>query len=137
MSLLKTKTHVSKYKFQLQLLNFSSRSKSWLSCSCALGSRDLFDARYREGLRRVPYVNYLAKRSYTNRNLLSLRDRGLISDIFPAKEEDFRNLCNGAPQTVYAGFDPTADSLHVGNLAILMLLMHCQRAGHKPIALVN
>lgn len=53
---------------------------------------------------------------------------------------DFRNelidLCNGSPQTVYAGFDPTARSLHVGNLLILANLLHWQRGGHHVIALV-
>lgn len=39
-------------------------------------------------------------------------------------------------QCFYAGFDPTADSLHVGNLLVLMALLHCQRAGHQIIALV-
>lgn len=39
-------------------------------------------------------------------------------------------------QSVYAGFDPTADSLHVGNLLVIMGLIHCQRGGHQPIALV-
>lgn len=39
------------------------------------------------------------------------------------------------PQTIYAGFDPTADSLHVGNLIALIGLLHFQRAGHQPIAL--
>lgn len=41
------------------------------------------------------------------------------------------------PQHIYAGFDPTADSLHVGNLLIIMGLLHCQRAGHHPIALIG
>src|SRR6187455_2867059 len=41
------------------------------------------------------------------------------------------------PRTVYAGFDPTADSLHVGSLLPLMLLRRFQRAGHRPIALVG
>ena len=41
------------------------------------------------------------------------------------------------PQSVYAGFDPTADSLHVGNLLVIMGLIHFQRAGHKPIALIG
>lgn len=76
-------------------------------------------------------------RSYTNRNILSLRERGLISAVFPDKEYNLRNMTSGGIQTVYAGFDPTADSLHVGNLAILVALIHCQRAGHNPIALVN
>lgn len=43
----------------------------------------------------------------------------------------------GNPQTIYAGFDPTADSLHIGNLLVIMGLLHCQRAGHQPIALVT
>lgn len=40
-------------------------------------------------------------------------------------------------QTIYAGFDPTSDSLHVGNLLVLVGLLHCQRHGHKPIALLG
>lgn len=40
-------------------------------------------------------------------------------------------------QTIYAGFDPTADSLHVGNLLVIIGLIHGQRAGHQPIALVK
>lgn len=41
------------------------------------------------------------------------------------------------PQHIYAGFDPTADSLHIGNLLVIMGLVHCQRAGHNPIALIG
>ncbi|ODM95571.1 Tyrosine--tRNA ligase, mitochondrial [Orchesella cincta] len=88
-------------------------------------------------LSRKQLVVLNLRRHYTNRNLLTLRERGLVSQIFPDKEIDLRNLCVGKPQTVYAGFDPTADSLHVGNLAVLMLLLHCQRAGHSPIALIG
>lgn len=40
-------------------------------------------------------------------------------------------------QTLYAGFDPTSDSLHVGNLLVLVGLIHSQRAGHTPIALLG
>lgn len=40
-------------------------------------------------------------------------------------------------QNIYAGFDPTADSLHIGNLLIIIGLIHFQRAGHSPIALVG
>lgn len=47
------------------------------------------------------------------------------------------NLLNKAPQCVYAGFDPTANSLHVGNLLVIINLLHWQRGGHKPIALVS
>lgn len=53
----------------------------------------------------------------------------------------FRNeiieLLNKSSQCVYAGFDPTADSLHIGNLLILMNLLHWQRAGHQVIALIG
>lgn len=53
----------------------------------------------------------------------------------------FRNyltdLMNTAPQTVYAGFDPTANSLHIGNLLVLVNLLHWQRGGHQTIALVG
>lgn len=40
-------------------------------------------------------------------------------------------------QNIYAGFDPTADSLHIGNLLVIIGLIHFQRAGHSPIALVG
>jgi hypothetical protein len=76
-------------------------------------------------------------RFYTSRNLLSLQNRGLISSLFPSDDEQkFIDLCNAKPVTVYSGFDPTSDSLHVGNLAVIMLLLHCQRGGHHVIALV-
>jgi tyrosyl-tRNA synthetase len=41
-----------------------------------------------------------------------------------------------APRTLYCGFDPTADSLHVGNLLMIVALLHFLRAGHSPIAIV-
>lgn len=44
---------------------------------------------------------------------------------------------NASPQCIYCGFDPTADSLHVGNLLTLISLIHCQRSGHQVIALVR
>lgn len=48
-----------------------------------------------------------------------------------------KSIFESSPQTIYAGFDPTADSLHIGNLLVIMGLLHCQRNGHKPIALVS
>lgn len=48
-----------------------------------------------------------------------------------------RKLFNSRPQTIYAGFDPTADSLHIGNLLVLVGLLHCQRGGHQPVALLG
>lgn len=46
------------------------------------------------------------------------------------------DLLNKHPQCVYAGFDPTADSLHVGNLLVIINLLHWQRGGHYVVALV-
>jgi len=62
-----------------------------------------------------------------------LRWRGMIQDIMPGTEE----LLTKEMVTGYVGFDPTADSLGVGNLVPIMILMHFQRAGHKPMALVG
>jgi tyrosyl-tRNA synthetase len=62
-----------------------------------------------------------------------LRWRGLIHDITPGTEEYLsKNKTTG-----YSGFDPTAPSLHIGNLIPIMLLVHFQRAGHIPVALVG
>ena len=62
-----------------------------------------------------------------------LRWRGLIQDMMPGTEDQF----NKEPTTAYIGFDPTADSLHIGSLVPIILLVHLQKAGHKPIALVG
>ena len=62
-----------------------------------------------------------------------LRWRGMIHNIMPGTEE----LVVKEKLAGYIGFDPTADSLHVGSLVQIMLLTHFQRAGHKPIALVG
>jgi tyrosyl-tRNA synthetase len=62
-----------------------------------------------------------------------LRWRGMLHDIMPGTEE----LLNKGMAAGYIGFDPTADSLHVGSLAQIMTLIHFQRAGHKPFALVG
>ncbi|XP_067632124.1 tyrosine--tRNA ligase, mitochondrial [Eurosta solidaginis] len=78
------------------------------------------------------------KRSITYKNLLALKERGFFQDIFPDTANDqMKELFTKRVQTVYAGFDPTANSLHVGNLLVIMGLIHCQRAGHNPIALVG
>ena len=59
--------------------------------------------------------------------------RGMIHDIMPGTEEQLnKELTRG-----YVGFDPTADSLHIGNLVPITLLVHLQKAGHQPIALVG
>lgn len=62
-----------------------------------------------------------------------LRWRGMIADIMPGTEEQL----NKEMTTGYIGFDPTADSLHIGSLVPILLLVHFQKAGHKPIALVG
>ena len=62
-----------------------------------------------------------------------LRWRGMLHDMMPGTEE----LLNSEMVTGYIGFDPTADSLGVGNLVQVMTLLHFQKAGHKPIALVG
>ena len=62
-----------------------------------------------------------------------LRWRGLIQDIMPGTEEQLNKEMTSA----YIGFDPTADSLHIGSLVPILLLVHLQKAGHKPYALVG
>src|SRR5689334_20728336 len=62
-----------------------------------------------------------------------LRWRGMIQDIIPGTEEQLKKEMTAA----YIGFDPTADSLHIGSLVPILLLVHLQKAGHKPIALVG
>jgi tyrosyl-tRNA synthetase len=62
-----------------------------------------------------------------------LKWRGMIHDIMPGTEELLRKTRISG----YIGFDPTADSLHIGHMVQVMLLVHFQRAGHTPIALVG
>ncbi|KRO65504.1 MAG: tyrosine--tRNA ligase [Cryomorphaceae bacterium BACL11 MAG-121015-bin20] len=62
-----------------------------------------------------------------------LKWRGMIHDIMPGTQEQFEKEMTAA----YIGFDPTADSLHIGNLVQIMILVHLQRCGHKPFALVG
>lgn len=57
----------------------------------------------------------------------------MIQDLMPGTEEQL----NSEMTSGYVGFDPTADSLHIGSLVPILLLVHLQRAGHKPIALVG
>ncbi len=62
-----------------------------------------------------------------------LKWRGMLQDIIPGTEEQL----NKEPTTGYIGFDPTADSLHIGSLVPILLLVHLQKAGHKPVALIG
>ena len=59
--------------------------------------------------------------------------RGMIHDIMPGTKEQFEKEMTAA----YIGFDPTADSLHIGSLVQIMILVHLQKCGHKPFALVG
>jgi tyrosyl-tRNA synthetase len=69
----------------------------------------------------------------TNAFIEELRWRGMIQDIMPGTDEQLnKEMTSG-----YIGFDPTADSLHIGSLVPILLLVHLQKAGHKPYALVG
>ncbi len=62
-----------------------------------------------------------------------LKWRGMIHDMMPGTEEQFSKELTSA----YIGFDPTGDSLHIGSLVQIMILVHLQKAGHKPFVLVG
>ena len=64
-----------------------------------------------------------------------LQERGFIAQV--SHEEEIRELLEKEKITFYIGFDPTADSLHVGHFIALMAMAHMQRAGHRPIALLG
>ncbi len=69
-----------------------------------------------------------------SKNLVEeLRWRGMVHDIMPGTEEQLLKEST----TGYIGFDPTSDSLHIGSLVPIILLVHMERAGHRPIALVG
>lgn len=81
-----------------------------------------------------PFI-FVAKQIKMPTNFIKdeLEWRGMVQDIMPGTQEQLEKEMT----TGYVGFDPTADSLHVGNLLPITLLMHLQRAGHRPIALVG
>ena len=64
-----------------------------------------------------------------------LKERGYIAQC--TDEEELRDLLGKQKVTFYIGFDPTADSLHVGHFLALMAMAHMQRAGHRPICMVG
>ncbi len=64
-----------------------------------------------------------------------LKERGLIAQV--THEEEIRKLLNDEKVTFYIGFDPTADSLHVGHFLQMVVMKHMQMHGHRPIALVG
>jgi tyrosyl-tRNA synthetase len=65
----------------------------------------------------------------------TLTERGFIAQV--SDEEGVRRILGGEPVTFYIGFDGTAASLHAGSLVPIMAMMHLQRAGHRPIAIVG
>ncbi|KAH9503993.1 hypothetical protein Btru_067507 [Bulinus truncatus] len=93
---------------------------------------------------RIPYqyiklrLECLMRNSSTSSmNLLNLNRRGLIENIFPDQRIPDLQKMLSSQQTLYCGFDPTADSLHIGNLLSLLVLLHGQRAGHNPIVVLG
>ena len=66
---------------------------------------------------------------------LTLKERGFIAQT--THEEKIRELLGSEKVSFYIGFDPTADSLHVGHLLQLIVMSHMQKAGHRPIALIG
>ncbi len=68
-----------------------------------------------------------------NKFVEELRWRGMIHDIMPGTDEQLDKEMT----TAYIGFDPTSDSLHIGSLVPIILLVHLEKAGHKPVALVG
>lgn len=77
------------------------------------------------------------------RAIQSLRRRGLVADVSTTGQEvdaallQFASASSSAPLSVYAGFDPTGKSLHLGHLAVLLALRRFQGAGLRPILLVS
>ena len=63
------------------------------------------------------------------------KERGLIAQV--TDEEKVRSILGSEKVTFYTGFDPTADSLHVGHFMQLIIMRHMQRAGHRPIVLLG
>jgi tyrosyl-tRNA synthetase len=64
-----------------------------------------------------------------------LQERGFIAQV--THEEEIRKLLSQEQVTFYIGFDPTADSLHVGHFLQMVVMAHMQRAGHRPIAIIG
>src|SRR5580765_2272016 len=69
--------------------------------------------------------------------LADLEARGLIADIASGEALDAHLADASKPRTIYVGFDPTADSLHVGSLLPLLTLRRVQLAGHRPLVLIG
>ena len=78
----------------------------------------------------------VTSRVVSSTNLLdTLRARGFVAQV--SDEDRLRRALDAGPITLYQGFDPTATSLHTGNLVGIMALAHFQRAGHRPVAVIG
>jgi len=75
------------------------------------------------------------KKSMSTNVFDTLKERGFIAQV--THEDKVRELLGKEKVTFYIGFDPTADSLHVGHMLQLIVMSHMQKAGHKPIALIG
>src|SRR5690554_1930871 len=83
----------------------------------------------------LTYLKVFCMASVDPRLVQDLHDRGLVAQITGG--DALQAYLSGGQRTVYSGFDPTADSLHIGHLVPLLALKRFQQAGHKPIALVG
>ncbi|XP_053318679.1 tyrosine--tRNA ligase, mitochondrial [Spea bombifrons] len=92
-------------------------------------------------VRTVPRISRPLSRTLSGSSdfLAAVARRGLFKELFPAESAGLQlpSLLRSGPQTVYCGFDPTADSLHVGNLLAVLGLLHFHRAGHNAIAVIG
>jgi len=80
------------------------------------------------------FIKRLKQTIVLNKNFIpELRQRHLLQDIIPGTEEQLAKEMT----TCYVGFDPTSDSLHIGSLLPIIILMHIQKAGHRPMALIG
>ncbi|CAG9094317.1 unnamed protein product [Plutella xylostella] len=92
-----------------------------------------------KNLFRIPkhYLSW-SQSCFYSKNILKLSERGMYQDLFPnTSAAEIKEILEKSPQCVYAGFDPTANSLHVGNLLVIINLIHWQRAGHNVVALLG
>ena len=112
------------------------------SISTALGGTKRYCGKQENGLlinpepfaSKIPNSVYLCAKLITMKNLVEeLKWRGLYHDSMPGTEEQLLKEVT----TAYIGFDPTADSLHIGSMVQIILLLHLKNFGHKPIALVG
>lgn len=99
--------------------------------TCVLSRRTCFN--------RMLQYEFHSSSTLLNGLLLSLYKRGVLKECFPerAAQDQLPQLLQAGSQTLYCGFDPTADSLHVGNLLALIALLHFRDAGHHVLAVVG